>query len=285
MNTGRIHSDRASLRRRRRLSWPLIVLAGYQVLPVLGKKWLHRVLVTKRQRTLSIVERLLFFTALPALLFFVWGQSQAADYETAATIRQLAEAQAVSTAAQPGIGLKVEARMDDRVVMPACGHLPESRVHSQSGSAMSVAVECRAPQVWTLYVPVRLEKTAEVVVLSGNLAAGTVIDAMHLDVQSRDISQLAYGYMRSPDEALGMRLRRPLQAGWALSSNDVEAPHVIRRGDTVTLVARSAGIEVRTTGKALSAAGIAEPIRVKNLSTRRLVEGRVTAEGEVRVGH
>jgi flagella basal body P-ring formation protein FlgA len=51
----------------------------------------------------------------------------------------------------------------------------------------------------------------------------------------------------------------------------------------VTLVGRNGSFEVRAQGKALADAGAGERVRVENLSSRRVVEGQVRADGSVLV--
>jgi flagella basal body P-ring formation protein FlgA len=47
----------------------------------------------------------------------------------------------------------------------------------------------------------------------------------------------------------------------------------ITRGQTVTLIAKNAVIEVRAEGKAMTKGAIGDRIKVKNLKTKRIVEG------------
>ena len=49
----------------------------------------------------------------------------------------------------------------------------------------------------------------------------------------------------------------------------------------MALVSRRGGVEVRMNGKALGDAGENQRVRVENLSSRRVVQGIVAADGEV----
>lgn len=257
---------------------PMLILAAW------GLEWFNREILMKQQRISRLLDNLFLYLAVPLLLLFAWSYSHASAMTTVVQISEAAEAAALQVVQQPGVSANVKARIDQRVSMPACDRQLESNIHSQTASAMSVAISCSTPQSWTLYVPVRVEREASVLVLASNVSAGTVLDASHLVLRQRDIGQLAYGYLVDAQQVIGYSVRRPLQAGWALSGNDIEAPQVIKRGDSVTLIARSGPVEVRAGGKALSNAGVAERIRVENLSTRRVVDGTVTAEGMVAVG-
>ena len=80
-----------------------------------------------------------------------------------------------------------------------------------------------------------------------------------------------------------MQLRRPAAAGSVLTPELVEAPRLVRRGELVTVTARTGGIEIRTQGKAMRDGVQGERIPVENASSRRVVEGQVTGRGQVEV--
>ena len=72
-----------------------------------------------------------------------------------------------------------------------------------------------------------------------------------------------------------------MPAGTVLSASDLAAPRLVRRGDQVALVSRRGGVEVRVSGRALGDAGENERVAVENLSTRRVLQGRVGPGGDV----
>ena len=55
----------------------------------------------------------------------------------------------------------------------------------------------------------------------------------------------------------------------------------LRRGDPVVLVSRTGGVEVRMPGRALGPAQTGGRIGVENVSSRRVLRGRLVAEGLV----
>ena len=67
------------------------------------------------------------------------------------------------------------------------------------------------------------------------------------------------------------------------SADLLAADVLVRRGQRVTLVAMAGGIEVRAAGEAVADAGPDGRVRVLNLSSRRVVEGRAEAGDRVRV--
>lgn len=142
---------------------------------------------------------------------------------------------------------------------------------------------CEAPSAWTVYVRVKVSDLRPVLTLARSAQRGEALDEALLVIQERDVASLPFGYFCSPADLAGLQLRRPAAAGSVLTPDLVEAPRLIRRGDLVNLVGRSGAVEVRSQGKALRDGGRGERIPVENSSSRRVVEGRVTAGGEVEI--
>ena len=70
-------------------------------------------------------------------------------------------------------------------------------------------------------------------------------------------------------------------AGSVLTGADLVAARLVRRGDTISLVSRQDGVEVRMVGRALADAGERERVSAENLSSRKVVQGVVNGDGEV----
>jgi len=64
----------------------------------------------------------------------------------------------------------------------------------------------------------------------------------------------------------------------------VEVPFAIKRGELIKIVAEKNGIYVETTGRALQNGHIGDTIKVKNVYSRKVIEGKVKDEKTVVVG-
>lgn len=149
--------------------------------------------------------------------------------------------------------------------------------------ATSVAVRCEDGRPWTLYVTARVVVFGEVLVAARALRRGETLHAGDLRRERRDLSRLPYGYLSEAAEAEGKVLQRSYLAGQAVQPNHLEAPLLVKRGQQVTLHARTDSVEIRMAGEALSDGAQGERIRVRNHSSDRIVEGEVVAKGVVRV--
>lgn len=174
-----------------------------------------------------------------------------------------------------GPGTDAEATLDAGLRMPACA----APLQAQPTGSNTVEVAC--PGGWRLFVPVKVRRNQDVLVLNRGIAAGETIGLADIGIEKRDAARIAGAVLADPAEAVGKVARRVLQAGTLLSAGDLVSPRLVRRGDTVELVSRRSGLEVRMRGRALSDAGQDERVSVENASSRRIVQGTVDASGAV----
>ena len=208
-----------------------------------------------------------------------------AGIEAPSRIRDAAERH-VAAQVLPTATVTAEA-LDPRLRLPACGQpLETSAANPAARGAWSILVSCRADgaALWAVFVPVKVADLRPVVVMTRSIAPGQPIDADVLRLEKRDVATLSMGYLTSVDEAVGRSLRRPVAPGAALTPDALAVTRVIKRGDVVTLVGRSGGLEVRAQGKALADGGNGERISVENPSSRRVVQGVVRDGDTVDVG-
>jgi flagella basal body P-ring formation protein FlgA len=176
-------------------------------------------------------------------------------------------------------------RLDSRLRLRTCDEgleaflAPGSRLAGNS----TVGVRCHGPVNWSLYVPVQIAVQGDVLVLTQALPRGTLLESSYFRQERYDISQLPRGYFTDVQAAEHMVLRRPLQAGTVLAPSMVEPPRLVQRGQRVVLVAETDTVSVRMEGEALSHGVRGDRVRVRNLSSRRIVEGVVLSHGVVGV--
>ena len=101
--------------------------------------------------------------------------------------------------------------------------------------------------------------------------------------QSVEINASRRGTITETGQAVGMEVRRSINAGSLITPDMLSAPDAIERGDHVIITARTGGFSVRSRGKALASAGIGEQVLVENLSSSRTVKANVVAPGRVEI--
>lgn len=251
---------------------------------VAGAQELHRlgmIVITPRRKAQPLLD-IARPLALIVILFWLFnGESaQAAGFEPLPEIHAAALKHA-QTVVPAGAELSA-GRFDDRLRLAACPEPLATRTASDRPSALSVEVRCDALG-WKLFVPVSVSVQVPVLVATRALARGQSVSAADVEIQQRERNRMGTAWLSSPSELSGRVLSRPVAIGTVLSSAVLAPAHLIKRGQSVMLIGESGGFQVRAEGKALDDAGAGESLRVQNLSSRRVVQGQVHADGTVRV--
>lgn len=211
-----------------------------------------------------------FLTASLLLLAGAMPAVAAESWQPLASIRSAA----LSTL---GPGAEGEAVIADSLRLARCA----APLQAQPTANTTVEVSCPDAGGWRLFVPVKVRRNQDVLVLTRGIGAGETLSAADISTARRDAARIAGAVLADPAAAIGRVARRPLQAGSLLSSSDLVVQRLIRRGDSVSLVSRRGGVEVRVAGRALGDGGENDRVSVENLSSRKVVQGTVGPDGDV----
>jgi flagella basal body P-ring formation protein FlgA len=175
--------------------------------------------------------------------------------------------------------------LDPRLRLPTCpasletALLPGTRAEGNT----TVSVRCNGTKPWSLYVQASVRVFKQVLVAAHPLPRGQVVTGADLEAADREISRLRSGYFIDYKKVIGMRVRRSIAQGMALSPNMLESRKIVRRGERVTIQAEAGGLQVSMAGKALTDGAKGDTIEVQNLSSKRKVQAIVASPGVVTV--
>jgi flagella basal body P-ring formation protein FlgA len=154
---------------------------------------------------------------------------------------------------------------------------------AQPVGRVTVRVSCEGTTPWTVFVPAQVKLFRKVVVAIRPLKRTDVLSEDDVALVERDVGLLTQGYLTDMNQALGTRLTRSVMPDQVLAPVLVEMTEAIRKSDQVVISAKKGGINVRMPGEALSKGVIGEQIRVRNLSSNRVIRARVVGPGQVEV--
>jgi flagella basal body P-ring formation protein FlgA len=123
----------------------------------------------------------------------------------------------------------------------------------------------------------------EVLMASRFLPRDTILTAADLRAERRDLTTLPGEFETVPARLLGKQLRRSLSIGALIPPRAVATPQLIKRGERVTVSVRQTGMEISSSGIALSDAALGERLRVRNEASQRMIEGTVIAAHQIAV--
>jgi flagella basal body P-ring formation protein FlgA len=185
------------------------------------------------------------------------------------------------SASLPGkVSYKV-GRIDRRIEMPACARL---EAFLPAGSRLigntSIGVRCMDKHGWSIFVPVQIKISLNLLVSARQLPSGHVLQKQDLVSQTLDISQTEG--LTDPGQALGKVLRYSIAAGQVLRESMLRQPFSVKQGQIVHLVVRGGGFSIRSEGAALGNAGAGRTVQVRSISGR-VIAGIAQANGMVEI--
>ncbi len=211
----------------------------------------------------------------------------AADYQSHASIYSAAKRfMQQHVASVHGQNAKITiSKLDKRFRLKRCNKPLQAYLSkgSRDIGKTTVGVKCAGAKPWSLSLPVKVSLYRNVLVSTRLLNPGDVLQAGDVKLASRDLADLPYGYVDNLQASIGMKIKRRINPGTALTPAMLKKPQLVRRGQRVTILADGGGMQVRVAGKALANGAAGDRIQVQNASTKRKLEGVVTASGEVRV--
>jgi flagella basal body P-ring formation protein FlgA len=122
-----------------------------------------------------------------------------------------------------------------------------------------------------------------VVVAVRSLGRGAVIRETDVELQRGLPREQTADAVSSLDEVIGKETTRAIPAGKLVTGDSLRTPLVIRRGEVVTVYAKSAGIRVRTIARARDDGSLGDLIAVESMQDRTSYFARVNGVREVEV--
>ena len=175
--------------------------------------------------------------------------------------------------------------LDSHLQLPVCDQ--DLTVKATAGTLKpgnnNLLVSCAGHEGWKIYSAVTIKAYKDVVVLNKSLKRGDVIHADDLGLESREISLLTAGYFADPTEVSNKQAARNMAMGSVLSNQSLQDLTLVKRGEQVHIESSSASFSISMTGIAMANGAKGELIKVKNLSSQKLIQAVVINTGLVSV--
>lgn len=213
-------------------------------------------------------------------LLFCSATCAAAEWQSLPAIQAAVEAFVQEKiATQPGERTVNVSRIDARLKLAKCSQLePYLPAGNRLWGNSSIGVRCLAPTTWSLFVPVSIKVSGQVLVTIRPIPAGQPIQAEDVQLQQRDITAFAGSALTSLDQAVNRNVAAPLASGTVLRSEMLRAANVILQGQMVRLVAQGTGFRVTSEGQAMGNAKAGQIVSIKTRSGQ-IIKGIAKSEG------
>jgi flagella basal body P-ring formation protein FlgA len=162
---------------------------------------------------------------------------------------------------------------------------PRPQTFEKPRSHMIAWVDILLDESFYRSVPVSFAVTAmqQVLVARSDLTKGQALSCANVDLEQRNVAQLASAPEHGDCATLKHRLRRNLSAGDVLLSSELEAIPAVSEGDVVTLEVTEGAVVLESRALALTDGQVGQRIPVRATSSQEPVLAMVVAPGLVNV--
>jgi len=159
----------------------------------------------------------------------------------------------------------------------------ELRHDERSGRLIAKLVAPASNPIYTLRITGRLQKLIKVPVLARHLRRGDIVRGRDLVLRAIDQAQVPSNAVIHRDDIVGQAARRSLRSGQPVRNGDLEAPTLVRRGALVTMEISTPMMRLTARGKALDNGTMGETVRIRNIQSKRVIQGTVVGSDRVRI--
>jgi len=138
----------------------------------------------------------------------------------------------------------------------------------------NLSLSCPDKPGWRLYLPMSIMRRTAVWVARNSIASGSALQTAQWQREMRDVASLPASAITSNDLS-GYQASMTIAAGAVLTEALVAGKTVIKRGQSLTLQVSHGSITISTLVEAVDNGAIGSRIRVRNLSSGRVIEAEV----------
>ena len=128
-----------------------------------------------------------------------------------------------------------------------------------------------------------VEAKVPVIVLKRPVLNKSILNEEDIEIELKPLSRLPQDVILDKDAALGKQVRMSLNAGTILRYSHIERPIIIKRNQMVYIIAKGKNFIVKAKGLALQEGREGASIKVKNVSSKKILWGKVISPEEVEV--
>jgi flagellar basal body P-ring formation protein FlgA len=150
-------------------------------------------------------------------------------------------------------------------------------------TSFSVAFRVAGNVEARLYGTAYIDVTQDVVTTARPIARNEIIEATDIRLTRMHMARLPRRVHLRPEEVIGKRAKRSLQANSIIHTHEVETLPTVQKGDVVIMLVESAVLKVSTMGEALESGMRGETIRIRNITSNREVRAIVVDKKTVKV--
>ena len=183
-----------------------------------------------------------------------------------------------------GMRAQVESTVVGIVPAAPCAQTPEASRSSDEPSLLArqrFTLTCPAQADWQMSLIAQATVFVRAVQAATVLERGATIARSDLKLGEINLAKARRGFFGRVEDVAGHSVKRRVRTNQLLNPSLLAAAILVHRGERVKIIASDAGIEASATGEALADGERDAVIRVRNLSSEKIIDAKVLESGVV----
>jgi flagellar basal body P-ring formation protein FlgA len=132
-------------------------------------------------------------------------------------------------------------------------------------------------------VPTRIEVCKDIVLSSKPLKRDNNISSQDIIVEEKWFTRLPQDLLTDPENVIGRRLLRSVNSNTPFTLSMLSNPILFKKGKVVKIICDNEALNITTLGLAEEEGVYGAMVKVKNISSNKIIQGRVIGDSVVRV--
>jgi flagellar basal body P-ring formation protein FlgA len=219
----------------------------------------------------------------------LWADGLSSDVQSLLVVQNKIESYILNHLASYTEGkIKVSAdKIDSRLKLKECADEKLEIFNPYESSLLNtntMGIKCvEETNHWTLYVPVKVIVLKTVLLTKQALKKGTRLQFGDLYQSEMDAQKLKQGYFTDPKELVGLVCAKNIAPDTPLNPYNVELAKIVSKGQKINIIATNGSLNISMAGIALSDGVLGDVIKVKNVTSKKIIEAQISGKQKVKV--
>ena len=176
-------------------------------------------------------------------------------------------------------------KIDSRLKFAQCSQPLELRstMNRNISKSWTIGIRCNDSVSWSLYLPVKAELTRKMLLSSTTITRGEIITADKIKLVEQPIKQNNQKHFSKPVYVIGRQARTTIRPDRVINSNMLQQAYLVKKREPVLIYAQNSKLRISMQGTALKNGRHNEIIKVRNNSSKKIIEALVIERGVVAV--
>ena len=176
-------------------------------------------------------------------------------------------------------------KLDSRIHFRECAEPLEARatMTRHISSHWTINIRCSTPVAWNIYIPVKTRLIQKMLISQTTITRGEIISTDKIKLVEREITNQNQKHFSNIKDIIGRQARRTIRPDRIINSSMLQQAYLVHKKEPVLIFAQNQNIRVSMKGTALKNGHYNDIIRVRNNSSRKIIDAVVIKRGVVAV--